>query len=240
MSGAVFSYALLAALATALLVAAFTDCRRREIDNGLNAAIALAAPLWWLSMGLGWIEIGMQLVLCAITFALACVLFALRQMGGGDVKLLTVLALWFPAGSFMQLVMLMAVIGGGGSIVMAAFNMKRIPGEALRDGLALVAALAWFLGACAVIYSMTMQRPLIDPETTAAIAASMPASMSAVLIVALVVVTALLLLTLGFLHIVRRQRSRLPIPYGIAIAAAGLWVLGAQTLSAARMAAQSG
>jgi prepilin peptidase CpaA len=64
--------------------------------------------------------------------------------------------------------------------------------------------------------------------------------MSAVLIVALVVVTALLLLTLGFLHIVKRQRSRLPIPYGIAIAAAGLWVLGAQTLSAARMAAQSG
>ena len=50
--GTLISYALLAGLATALLLAALTDLRRREIDNGLNGAIALAAPLYWLASGL--------------------------------------------------------------------------------------------------------------------------------------------------------------------------------------------
>ena len=49
MQGSLFSYGLLAALAIALLVAAFTDWRRRQIDNKLTAAIALTAPLFWLA-----------------------------------------------------------------------------------------------------------------------------------------------------------------------------------------------
>jgi prepilin peptidase CpaA len=46
----------------------------------------------------------------------------------------------------------------------------------------------------------------------------------------------ILIFSLGFLHIVRRQKSQLPIPYGVAISAAGLWVLGQQALSAAHLA----
>ncbi|MFN5820871.1 MAG: peptidase, partial [Novosphingobium sp.] len=47
-----FQYVLLGALAIALVVAAFTDIRRRQIDNWLNAAIALGAPLYWWASGL--------------------------------------------------------------------------------------------------------------------------------------------------------------------------------------------
>lgn len=236
MSGGIFSYLLLAALATALVIAAFTDLRRREIDNWLNAAIALAAPLWWLAMGFGWLDIGFQMALAAGTFVFACLLFATGQMGGGDVKLLTALALWFTPLSFMQVIVLMAVIGGGASIAMAALNMKRVPGEILRDALAMIVALAWVWGACAIVYSLITHRPLIDGATLAAIRAVLPDIWTAVL----TVIVVLLIFTLGFFHIVRRQKSRLPIPYGIAIAAAGLWVLGEQTLSAARFAAQAG
>src|SRR3546814_10793099 len=32
----------------------------RSIDNWLNAAIVLAAPLWWLAMGFGWLDAGFQ------------------------------------------------------------------------------------------------------------------------------------------------------------------------------------
>jgi prepilin peptidase CpaA len=46
------SYGLLIALAIALVVAAFTDIRRRQIDNWLNGAIALGAPLFWWASGL--------------------------------------------------------------------------------------------------------------------------------------------------------------------------------------------
>ena len=55
------SYGLLAALAIALLIAAFTDLRRRQIDNWLNAAITLGAPLFWFAMGLSLPEIGWQI-----------------------------------------------------------------------------------------------------------------------------------------------------------------------------------
>jgi prepilin peptidase CpaA len=48
-----FQYVLLAALAIALVVAAVTDIRRRQIDNWLNAAIALTAPLYWWASDLG-------------------------------------------------------------------------------------------------------------------------------------------------------------------------------------------
>ncbi|MCT2399657.1 A24 family peptidase [Novosphingobium mangrovi (ex Huang et al. 2023)] len=236
MSGGIFSYALLAGLATALLVAAFTDLRRREIDNWLNGAIALAAPLWWLSMGFDWVEIGFQIGLATATFVLTCLLFALRQMGGGDVKLLSALALWFTPVSFVQVVMLMAVIGGGASIGMAALNMKRVPGETLRDALALGAAAAWVWGACAIVFSMATRRPLMDSSTVEALFAVLPQAW--ILFAAVLIV--ILIFAYGFFHIVRRQKSRLPIPYGIAIAAAGLWVLGEQTLSAAWLAAQSG
>ena len=235
MSGDLFSYALAAALATALLVAAFTDLRRREIDNGLNAAIALAAPLWWLAMGFGWSDVGFQVALAAATFAITCVLFAVRQMGGGDVKLLTALALWFPPVSFAQVIVLTAVIGGGASVAMATFNMKRVPGETLRDALAVSAALAWGGGAGSVLLSLVTHRPFVG-RAAEAVAAVLPRGWMIGVIVVLVIAT----FTLGLAHIMRRQKSRLPIPYGIAIAAAGLWVLGEQTLLAARLGALPG
>ena len=43
MLGEYIHYGLLVALAIALLVAAFTDLRRRQIDNWLTAGVALAA-----------------------------------------------------------------------------------------------------------------------------------------------------------------------------------------------------
>lgn len=236
MSGGIFSYALLAALATALLVAAFTDLRRREIDNTLNLAIALAAPLWWLAMDFGWTEVGFQLALAAGTFALACLFFALRQMGGGDVKLLTALALWFTPASFLQVILLMAMIGGGASIAMAALNMRRVPGELPRDILAGAAALIWVWATCAMLFALATGRPLIGPGALAAMRAALPqpwAMALAALALAVIVVA-------GLAQIRRRQKSRLPVPYGIAIAAASLWVLGERTLAAARLATQMG
>ena len=65
-----FRYGLLAALAIALLVAAFTDLRSRQIDNWLNAAIALGAPLFWWASGLSlWPDVALQLGVALATFA---------------------------------------------------------------------------------------------------------------------------------------------------------------------------
>ena len=120
------SYGLIGALAIALLFAAFTDFRRRQIDNWLNGAIALGAPLFWWASGLAlWPDVGGQLGVSAITFMATAALFALRAMGGGDVKLLTVLALWIRPENFLFLVVIMALLGGLLTIAFGAWHVVR-------------------------------------------------------------------------------------------------------------------
>ena len=106
-----------------------------------------------------WPDIAMQIGLAVATFAVLSILFALRAMGGGDVKLLTALALWIQPLIFVKLLIMMALLGG--------------------------------------------------------------------------------VLTIGFgmWHVARRQKDKLAIPYGVAIAAAGLWTIGTFYLPATAVAA---
>jgi prepilin peptidase CpaA len=119
-------YGLLIALAIALVFAAFTDIRRRQIDNWLNAAIALTAPAFWWASGLSlWPDVALQLGVALAAFAVLAGMFALKMMGGGDVKLLTALALWIPWDAFIQLLVVMAIAGGVLTIVMGAWHVAR-------------------------------------------------------------------------------------------------------------------
>ncbi|WP_374409106.1 prepilin peptidase [Pelagerythrobacter sp.] len=121
-----FHYGLLVALAIALVIAAFTDLRRRQIDNWLNAAIALGAPLFWWASGVSlWPGVAIQLGVALAAFAVLALLFALRMMGGGDVKLLTALALWIAPAPFLQLLIVMALAGGVLTVVLGAWHVMR-------------------------------------------------------------------------------------------------------------------
>lgn len=125
MQGGIFSYGLLAALAIALMFAALTDLQRRQIDNWLNAAIALSAPLFWLASGQGLVDVGFHIVIALVIFTLLAVLFAFGAMGGGDVKLLTALALWIDPISFVKMLGIMSVLGGLLTLVMVAIHHAR-------------------------------------------------------------------------------------------------------------------
>lgn len=125
MHGISLSYGLLALLAIALLVAAYTDMRRRQIDNWLNAAVALAAPLWWWASHMGLADIGWQLATAFAALVVLAGLFALGAIGGGDVKLLVALALWIRPAWFLQLLTVMAVAGGVLTVVLAAWHVAR-------------------------------------------------------------------------------------------------------------------
>ena len=145
-----FSYGLLGALAIALLVAAFTDIRRRQIDNWLTAAIALSAPLFWWASGLSvWPGVAWQLGVAIGTFIILAGLFALRVMGGGDVKLLTALALWIEPEWFLRLLIVMALAGGVLTIVLGAWHVARRQREklAVPYGVAISGAGLWVLAA---------------------------------------------------------------------------------------------
>lgn len=71
------------------------DMRFMRIPNWLVALFVIVAVVS-LPFSTGWIDLLWRLVASATTFLVCLLLFARRLMGGGDVKLLTVLALLIP------------------------------------------------------------------------------------------------------------------------------------------------
>ncbi len=101
------------ALALLLAYAAFGDVRARIIPNWLVIAIAAFAPvLWWVSGMSLWPDIAIHIGVAIGFLVLFSIFFALNAMGGGDVKLIAALALWFPVIAFLQLLMVMSIVGG--------------------------------------------------------------------------------------------------------------------------------
>ena len=142
-------YGLLAALAVALLIAAFTDLRSRRIDNWLTGAIAIAAPAYWLAAGLSiWPDIAIQFGIALATFAVLSILFALKAMGGGDVKLLTALALWIAPIPYLNLLIIMAIVGGLLTLFFGGWHFIRRERDkiAIPYGVAISTAGLWVLG----------------------------------------------------------------------------------------------
>jgi prepilin peptidase CpaA len=143
MQGNIFIYGLVGALAIALLVAAFTDIRRRQIDNWLNASVALGAPAYWWASGMAiWPDMAIQLGLALVAFVALAGLFAMKWMGGGDVKLLSALALWLTPMTFLKLLIIMSLIGGALTIVIAAwqFTVTRRRDAKIPYGVAIASA----------------------------------------------------------------------------------------------------
>jgi len=148
MQGVDFSYVLLGGLAIALLVAAFTDIKRRQIDNWLTFGIAAAAPLFWWASGMAlWPDVAWQFGVALASFVVLAGLFALRAMGGGDVKLLTALALWIPPLWFLKLLVVMALIGGVLTVVLGGWHVARRRRDklAIPYGVAISCAGLWVL-----------------------------------------------------------------------------------------------
>lgn len=108
-----------AIVAMLLCTAIVTDVRSRIIDNWLNGLIAILAPVMWVIVGMAvWPDMAWQIGIGLAVFALFAAFFAMGAMGGGDVKLLGALALWFPLPDFFWLLIRMSIIGGLLTVVM--------------------------------------------------------------------------------------------------------------------------
>lgn len=107
------SVLLLGVLALLLISAAVEDIRIREIADWKNIAIAAIAPLFWLASGYQpWPDMAIQIAIAITVFGLFTLAFMAGQMGGGDVKMLGALALWFPWQPLLLLLMITAIAGG--------------------------------------------------------------------------------------------------------------------------------
>ncbi|MDB5686578.1 MAG: peptidase [Rhizorhabdus sp.] len=102
-----------ALLTILLLVAAWTDVRRRTIANELNLVIAILAIGWWWVCGEAlWPDVAIRIAIAVAVFIVFAGLFAFGMMGGGDVKMIAAIALWLPFPLLMAMLTVMAIAGG--------------------------------------------------------------------------------------------------------------------------------
>ena len=121
-----FTGLLLTSLAALLVVAAVIDVRTFTISNRLNLTVAVLAPLYWLSIALSpWPGVAVQLGGAAIVFVLLAAAFYAGMMGGGDVKLASALALWFPPASTIKFLVFMSLAGGLLTLIILVWHRAR-------------------------------------------------------------------------------------------------------------------
>ena len=145
----ILAYALLVGLAIGLIASIYTDIKYRLIFNKITLPIALAAPLYWYATNdLSMSSVGIHLLTAALAFAFFAMWFALGMMGGGDVKLFAVVALWFQWADVIRLVLYASILGAIVTILFLAIHkMRRGPGRAqIPYGVAIALAGLWMVG----------------------------------------------------------------------------------------------
>lgn len=126
-----FTEILLLGLAVLLVVAAVIDVRTFTISNRLNLAVALLAPVYWISIALSpWPDIAVQLAAATLVFIVLAGAFYAGMMGGGDVKLAAALALWFSPASTIKFLIWMSIAGGVLTLLVVVWHrLKRREGR---------------------------------------------------------------------------------------------------------------
>lgn len=100
----VFAYAGL------LVSAAVCDLRRFVIPDSITVGLLALWPIWIALNGAG--PVGSTVLGAAAIFVVGIVFFNFGFMGGGDVKLMTVLALWATPSGLPTLIFFTSVAGG--------------------------------------------------------------------------------------------------------------------------------
>jgi prepilin peptidase CpaA len=146
---------LLGLLVLILVSAGIEDARIREIANWKNAAIALLAVPWWFAMGLSpWPDMAVQLGIALGVFALFAAAFHFGMMGGGDVKMIAALALWFPFDKLVSLIVIMSLVGGALTLIMLIDTWIRRRSEQPEIPYGIAIAIAALL---------TLREPIFNP-----------------------------------------------------------------------------
>ncbi len=143
-----FTFGLLGLLAAILVWIAVVDVRTFTISDRINIAIALLAPVYWLSAGVPfWPDAAIRVGVAVLVFFLFAGAFYMNVMGGGDVKLAGALALWFTPLETLTLIVVMSIAGGLLTlVVLVAHRVRRKAGRPeVPYGVAIAVGGMWLL-----------------------------------------------------------------------------------------------
>ncbi|MBL4801677.1 MAG: prepilin peptidase [Emcibacter sp.] len=107
--------------------AAYSDLTRLTLSNKLCLATAALYPAYLLTLYLEGHALPLQdiliaLAVAAVIFIVCAVFFALNVMGGGDVKLIPVVALWAGTAHILDFLLITSLIGGLFALVIIVIN----------------------------------------------------------------------------------------------------------------------
>ncbi len=110
-----------------MMCAGIRDLRTMKIPNRLILLLFIgylaAVPIAGITLP----EVAWAAAASGLVFALGLVAFALRWMGGGDVKLLTVAALWLGAANVAPFIFYTSIFGAILTLLVLIFRSVRLP-----------------------------------------------------------------------------------------------------------------
>ena len=130
MSAVTTSHPLLLVLQGLILLAALQDAMRLRISNLLSLAIVACFAIWVGAVGPDW-SLWQNGAAFTFAFAFGLLLFSRGLLGGGDVKLLGALALWFDLRGVLAMLVLTAIAGGVLALLLLA--IRRLLPDALTS-----------------------------------------------------------------------------------------------------------
>jgi prepilin peptidase CpaA len=137
---------LVALLIMALAAAAIEDLVRLKISNLTCVAVLAGALVAVALQGLSW-SLWQNALLCVLIFAVGTPLFAAGWLGGGDVKLLAALGLWFDLGAALGLIAAIFLAGGVlGLVYLTARLFTQRRDRRIPYGLAIVGGALFVFG----------------------------------------------------------------------------------------------
>ena len=110
-------------LSVIVAVAAIIDFRTFTISNKFPIIIVGLFVIYWAISGFNLGILGASILSAAAAFVVALALYVFRVMGGGDVKLLAALALWFSPVNLLPFFFWIAITGGVIGAVFLAYHM---------------------------------------------------------------------------------------------------------------------
>ncbi len=95
-----------------MLFAAYSDLRSYTLPNFISIALIILFIAASLLVMPPWEALVWHIGIASLVFLVGFLLFAINVLGGGDVKVISALALWFGPSSFMPFFVIMAFLGG--------------------------------------------------------------------------------------------------------------------------------